>query len=173
MKIITTITLVLICSIHAIAQQPTMITGISMSLPKGAEKLNKEQLTAFAADKKYDIPFIKLNPKNIYRLDNILLAFYDFKGNYNDDLDQTKTGWDLRYNRNGSNTNYSSILKNINNYHVLIKTDINKNSARYSFYAISKSHKFILNGIVECAKSDSDRAIVLLNQILDNVRFED
>jgi len=74
----------IIASFYAAAQQIAINDMVSITLPANAEKLSKEQIIAFADQKGYERRAMPSNPTNVYRVNDLLLQLYPFKGDFKD-----------------------------------------------------------------------------------------
>jgi hypothetical protein len=89
------------------------------------------------------------------------------------DLDQLKANFDRM--AAASPDGYSSEIRTINNYKVLIMHQAREDYASYSFYSIDSSNTRALNGSIEYNKYETEakaRAEQLLNELLNKLKFK-
>jgi len=89
-------------------------------------------------------------------------------------LEKLKKGWDEIFKHDKSATNYTSTIKSINNYKVLILNyDVeNKGNSHYDFYCISNSHDKALSGSIEYSNSDKEQAANLYKELSNSIEFK-
>ena len=160
----------LLFSLRSLSQEIELIPGIHMLPPKGAIKLDQQQLKAFVHEEKYPRHLTKSKPPNIYKVDDMLVGVYDWQGNFTVSLEKSKADWDKRYKQN---SNYRSFINHINNYDVFVETRKSGNSLITIFFAISSSHKLLLQTVIVYHETGHAKAFETLNEMLNNLRFTD
>jgi len=160
----------LLFSLHGISQQVTLIEGIHLSWPHDMIKLNKEELKTFVREQKFSRNLTKNNPRGTYRIGNIFIGVYDFKGDIKDNLDELKVSWDKYFKKD---TGYRASLKHINNYRLYAKSYQLKNLDHYTFSAIDNAHKLRLNIFIVSPKADKDKAVAIIDEMLSSLSFID
>ncbi len=153
-------------------QQTPFIQGITATIPADAVKLNKEQLLAFASEKKYDKPFAYFNFKNIYRLNNMILAFYDLKGHFQG-LDEDKRGLESMYRKTAPGLNFHATMQKINGIRILTTSYVDKDVIVYYFHSSNNTNTLGLNGSIQCGTVDKAEAEAVLDKIIKSIRLEE
>lgn len=91
----------------------------------------------------------------------------------NDHLEKLKQGLDEIFKRDKSATNYTSTIKSINNYNVLLLNyDVEKGKSHYDFYCTSNSHDKALSGSIEYSNFDKEQAAKLYKELSNNIEFK-
>lgn len=155
------------------SQEIQLIHGIEMLPPKSAVKLDKEQLKAFLHQEKFGRYFRNLKYPNIYKMDNMLVSFSGTPWNYRASLEKSKADWDERNKRFKQNPNYGSIVTHNNNYGVFVERYERRNSLIINFFALSNSHKLLMHGLIVYHKADSNKALDVYHEMLNNLKFTD
>jgi hypothetical protein len=170
MKKILFSVIAVLCSMHGISQQIFLNDQVTVQLPTGAEKLNKQQIIAFADQKGYERRAMPINPKNVYSINDMLLQLYDFKGDFKtDDLSKQKATNDELFKRH---SNYSSYIKSFSNCQVQISKAVSSEKVIYFFSTLNENKTYRLNGILECKKDNVDKADAILYNLLNSIKFE-
>jgi len=130
----------IICSFHSIAQQTAISEGVNVTLPENAQKLNKDQIIAFADENGYERAAVPANPKNVYEWENMLLQFYDSKINHQEnDLNRNKVDLDAIFKRADRSAKYFSYIKSFSNCSAQISKFIGTKTITYLFYSINST----------------------------------
>jgi len=176
MKKISILIISIIYSLCAIAQQTPLNDLVSISIPKEAKKLTKENLKSAVTSKAKHFPEIdrKRSIGDFYQVNDILIqlngAIVPIKKNY---LEETKKGDAEISSLDGSlPPHYESSIKAINNYRVLVITYANPNVSCYRFYSISNTNDAALNGVLEFKESDRGQAKEILDKMLKSIKFK-
>lgn len=158
-------------------------TRVSADLPTGALKISKEQALA-EVNKKFNNDKVILNSienrntDHLYEVDNVLVSLFVF--DKASKVSQTHLS-DLKKGLDGMNNElraskgpvdyYKSTLKKVNNNAVLIVYDIAESVGYYHFYCYNSSYTRQINGILEFDKTNTDEATVILNNLLNSLKF--
>jgi hypothetical protein len=165
-----------IYSISAVGQQTITLNNlVSVTLPKGVEKVSKEQAithvnTKFHTTNKMLVNLISTrNKASIYKIDDVLVSlFTDNHSVQSGHLLKIKKGFD---EMSAIDKTYTSTLKKINNNSVLIMSSIRGGTGRYNFTCYNSSNTKATTGIIEFNNEDRDEASNILNQILNSIKF--
>ena len=180
---LTTILSYILC-VHCFAQRTSISESVSIVLPFGAEKLTNQQIKNFADSNGYMRVTIPADQKNVYKINGALLQLYDSKTGWNknnidlqpkagvkkNSLDEQKETVDAIFNRYHNKT-YQSYIRTYNNCKALISKQTRQKTIYYSFYSINTSDTRNLRGLIECKIADSASANVLLNELLERIKF--
>lgn len=152
---------------------------VNIGLPKGAEKLTNEQLKTFVTGKKQYFQEIDRTKSkgDFYLINNMIIQLNGDKVPLPEkNLEELKNAMDALANINGHPlTNYTSEIKNINNFKVLIIHHQSQDYASYTFYCVNNLNTAVLNGGLEYDKNDKsnkDKAAKTLDQILKSMTFK-
>lgn len=178
MKKINLIILALLISVALVAQQTSLTNIVTIKLPEGAEPLSKEQLITFVKGKQAYSQEDRKNIKGeLYKINTMILELNPHQGNVSKDrLEKLKSGLDALARLDGMIfSNYTSEIKTINNYRVLVIHDEGQNWAYYSFFSINNSGTCSLNGRLEYDKSirsNREKAENTLHAMLKTIHFK-
>ena len=149
--------------------------SVNIDLPDGAKKINNEQALSFV-NKVFNNNKTVLNSisqrdsKNIYKVDNILVSFFTDNHSTNEGhLLEIKKGFDGLYK--GDST-YTSTIKKINNNAILIIANSVNNLERCDFFCFNNSNTKAITGVLEYNKIDANEASVVLNDIINSIKFK-
>ncbi len=169
------------CCYKVKAQEKSFDHIVNLSLPKDIEKPDKQKLESFMQKHKNSKIDLKTKKGNIYIIDNILIQFNAGSGVVEKNaygsnktlLEDTKRFYDDLNLQIQIQKNYSSEIKIINNYKVLITQYDNLES--YSYYLMNgvnntNDKTFALR--LEYKKEDKVKAATIVDHILKNMRFK-
>jgi hypothetical protein len=164
----------LVISLSAFSQKP-ISDYVDIRLPGLAQKITKEELQVYVKGKKqYFQKIDRLKTTgDIYRINSSILQLNAGSLKAPKDLDQLKASFDRM--ATASPEGYSSEIRAINNYKVLIMHQAREDYASYSFYSIDSSSTRALNGSIEYNKYETDakaKAEQLLNDLLNRMKFK-
>lgn len=178
MKKINLILIGIIFFLNLFAQHTPLYDIVNISLPKESQKFTNDQLQTFVAGRsQYSQSVDRRKSKgDFYKINTMILQLNGAKISTPNSLEDTKKSFDEMANFGGNlSTNYTSEIKNINNYNVLIIHHEGQNYASYNFYSVSMSNTCILNGKLEYDKTDKSnrvKAAKTLEEILKNMTFK-
>jgi hypothetical protein len=177
MKKLNLLILASLISMVLIAQQTSLNNIVTIKLPEGAERLSKEQLIIFIKNKQAYSQDRKNINGEIFKLNTMILQLIPLKGSVSKErLENLKYGLDRLAQMDGMIvSNYTSEIKVINNYRVLVIHDEGENWALYNFYSINNSGTCSVNGRLEYDKSDKtnrEKAENILNTMLKTMHFK-
>ena len=168
----------LISCFCSIAQQKLVNDIVNINLPKGAEKITNDQLQNFMKGKTGYFQKYRIKSKgDIYRLKGMIIQLNAFHKSPSQTLEDTKKSIDWMTHMDGQKTpsDYTSEIKNINNYKVLITHYAAQDYASFHFYSVNNTNTAILNGSLEYDKTDKnnkDKAEKALEQMLKSMTFK-
>lgn len=156
------------------AQELTVDKVVSIQLPPGSKKVPKAEIkTVIISKSTSKTPINRQTAKGeFYKIDNALMQLSVAKGTFKSSrLEDLKKS--LEEMAKGTE-NFTSEIKSINNYKVLIICHELKNSdlGYYSFYTLSNNRNAVLNGMIEYKKSEKAKTSTLLNQFLEKMKFK-
>lgn len=161
-------------SISCFGQQIMLSASARTQLPKGVQKLNKEELKSFA-NKKFGNDKMALNvvadinSDNVYTINDVLVSLNTENAKVKDGhLLQLKKGLDEMSKKDKS---YSSLIKTINNNQVLIINEVWGKVGYYRFYLFDDPSANAVAGLLEYNKDDEGKALNVLNNLLENMKF--
>ena len=159
---------------NCIAQQTIAVNNaVHINLPDKAVKISKDQALLHAT-KKFHYDKTKLNSitdrnADIYKIDNILISLNaQSNGVKEGHLLALKKGFDEMFK--GDKT-YSSNLKKVNNNSVLILNHIIGTTERYQFICFNTDNSRSIGAILEFDKSDASEAKIILDQLINSIKF--
>ena len=168
-SIIFTIVISFALGVNCMAQKTVLSEGVSISLPAEAVNLKREQILAFADKNGFERGAMPLNPKNVYKINNMLLQLYNSQTDVvNNDINKEKNSSDAIFKRH---SNHNSYIEKINEGQAHINKVINLNNIMYFFYCTNDRRSWNLRGIMECNKIDEKEADMLLETLIQSVRF--
>lgn len=167
-------------SLNTFAQRISLNKSISVDIPKGGQKITKEQAIIHARTKFNNNKIILGHFANtpvgnrLYKIDNVVITLNPF--------DTTKVklrkGYALLI-KNGvdemahGDPTYKSSLETINNNTVVITNSIYENAGYYYFYCFNANNTREMTGSLVYDKADKDKATAILNHILNSIKFKD
>jgi hypothetical protein len=83
-----------------------------------------------------------------------------------------KKGFDAMHRRSGDTARYASVMKTINNNHVLVMYDDFENTGYYNFHCWNTTYTRVLTGSLQFNLVDKDKATKILEDILNEVEFD-
>lgn len=166
--------------LNAFAQHAALNDLVNIRLPKGSEKITQSQLQTFVTGKTAYSQRLKggMNSNSdFYKINDMIIELNGAHGKAPKDyLEKLKKGLDGMARLDGNfATNYTSEIKNINNYRVLIIHDGGQNYASYSFYTLNSKNTSALNGGIDYDKTDKsnrDKAAKTLDEMLRGMTFK-
>ena len=172
MKIISLLIAGIMYCVTCFAQQNVALSpSASINLPMEATKLNNQELKDFA-NGKFDINVISDNPKNVYKIDDMLVALYDAKYNFKQDhLERLKAEFDEMTKHSRTDLHYKSTIKSLKNNKALIICKFYKNRGQYNFYMLNSAKTNALNGVLQFDAADSIKATKLLYNLLNSANL--
>jgi hypothetical protein len=170
-KIIFLLASIMYC-LSSTGQQISLSNTANINPSKNFQKLSKEQASSFAL-KRFKSDKIALsvltNPDHTYLVDSILVTlFYGNKPVKDDYLSETKKGFDDLHKKH---TNYTSGLEMINNNKILVISYRFNNVGYIDFYCCNKDNTMEVNGGLQFDIADKDKATVILDDLLKNIKF--
>lgn len=181
MKKIIIIIVLAVCSYTIKAQEKSFDKIVSFSLPKDIEKTDKENLESFINKRKNSQIDLKTNRGNLYKTGNILIQFNagsvkiekNADGSNRKLLQDQKRFYDDYATQISTQKNYSSVIKAINNYTVLITNYDNVESYSYFLlYGVNNSNDKTFTIRLEYKKEDETKASKIVELFLKNMRFK-
>ncbi len=173
MKSITLFTILNFWSLN-IMSQALNNDVFSVNLPTGAVKISTEKFQTF----------LKKNPRyskvettrkgDFYQIGNAaVLNIYGSIGNApSDQLEKIKKGLEGMYSMLGYPKNYKSVIKPINNYHILIENYNDGVIEYYNFYAFNKENTKALTGNMEFNSSEKSKNSENFGKMLNSLKFK-
>jgi len=144
---------------------------VSITLPANAEKLSKEQIIIFADQKGYERRAMPPIPKNVYRINEMLLQAYPFKGDFkNNDLVKQKESMDALHKGKKS---YSSNTRMFGSYSAQIARSIDGDKETYYILIMNDAKTAQLNIILDCERTDETTAKTVIDEMLNSVKFKE
>jgi len=144
----------------------------NISPSKNFQKLSKEQASSFMIRKfKNDkiASTLMINPDHTYLVDSVLVTlFYGGKLVKDNYLSETKKGFDELYRKH---TSYISTLETINNNKALVISYQFNNIGYIDFYCCNNDNTKEVNGGLQFDIADKDKATVVLDDLLKNIKF--
>ncbi|HUS01673.1 MAG TPA: hypothetical protein VMY77_08095 [Chitinophagaceae bacterium] len=173
MKLFISFLIGILCYGSAISQHTPLNELVKIKLPGGSEKLSYKQLQSFLIDKKGFNQNRDWTPKgDVYKINSMILQLNGAGITRSEKLEDTKKGFDeMGFN----SINYTSEIKSINNYKVLIMHLEGRDYASYSFFSVNNSNTKVLNGRLDYDKFDTatrDIAINTLSKLLKKMKFK-
>ena len=173
------IAFLILCSIYSLTclgQQIALNDTVSIRLPDGAEKLNKDQISSFV-NKKYSNNNIALRakttayPEYVYKINEVLIMF-------NPKNDGTKVDNDFLLNRQRGfdemmkkNKSHNSFLKNINGNQILVEYYTITNVGHYSVSCRDSTYSRSLGISLQFDESDKGKATKIVDDLINNISF--
>lgn len=165
--------------LNSFAQHTPLNDLVNISLPKSAEKLTNEQLHSFISGKTqyFQKTDRRKSKGDFYKINDMIIQLNgDHVNTAKNYLENTKKGFDEMAHMGGNlSTNYTSEIKSLNNYKILIIHQEAQNWAYYNFSSINDSNSSILKGRIEYDKTDKsnrNKAAKMLDQILKSMTFK-
>lgn len=159
-------------SLLAVGQAPASNVVIA-TMPKGATKLQGQQLSKFVHDN-YKGLGIPLDKENTYKVDGILISFWDLYVNpgFKKSLQASQAEMLGIRRLNKDTVNFSKIIS-VNNIHFLVYEYQKSNEVFLRFQSeFNKNNKNIC-GIVQFKKPDEVNAHKALDDFLSTVHFRE
>lgn len=163
---------------------------VNFTLPKGTEKLTENQFQSFRKSHvtSFKSDQVKLNGE-YYKINDLLVhlngGYFNAPKNRLEYLKRDLDGQIKRMLYQTPKTNnpwlpdYTSEIKSINNYKVLIIHQDWGNSASYDFYTVNNSNTAVLNGSIDyyyndklSKESNKSKAAQTLDQMLKGMTFK-
>jgi hypothetical protein len=146
MKSLTLFIILITYSITGFAQKVSLSDTVTINIPQNAENLTKDEFSHYI-NEKFGYSKIALNnvqnpaqrsdDKHFYKIDDILIELIHGKRRLTKKdtyLVDSKKQLDALYNLNGNQTNYSSLIKKVNDNTILITYYEMENIGYYDFY---------------------------------------
>lgn len=163
--------ILIISSVAGFGQQVLTTELVKINLPTGLYKLNEKQVNSLPVLKGSE-GAISLRAPYIYKIDNILLSFFNVNSDRNNtDLVRQKRFMDYLNSGKYPPKDYNSIIKKVNNKEVLIVNYTINGMGKYRFFASNELSNLMLSGKMEFPKTEAKKAEEVLNDVLANIQF--
>jgi hypothetical protein len=163
--------------LQAMAQQVTFKNFVSMDIPKGAVQITKQQAISHASSKYNDTLVTHLYKYGrydyVYKVNDIVIIINvaNRNGNMGESYMEFKKGMDaMAYGV----PNFTSSIKRINNIDTVYTTNTKYGKAEYYhfYYFHGKSDNTRgISGILEFDPADADEAKIVLDGLLNSIKF--
>lgn len=174
MKKLVIVIVTLLTFLSAKSQQVPLNTVINFRLPKNTEKTDKQNQRLIKSSSVGKLlPIRNEAVGEFYISGNTIIHLNGAIGvTTTDHLEKLKKGWDEIFKHDGSATNYTSTIKSINNYKILILNYDDKSNSHYNFYCVNNLHNKALSGSIEYNNSDKEQAAKLFKELSDSIEFK-
>lgn len=170
MKKISLLLISAIFGFTAMAQEIPVKNIVAIKFQKGTEKVGSDKVQSML--KINNILDVNERKGEFYTINNYLLrlvaAQIKVPQGY---LQQLKKGTNDMFQLSPPE-NYSSIIKAINNYNVLVIQYDRGNVSYYTFYSVSDDNAKALNGTIEFKLSEKHEITEKLNELLKTMHFK-
>jgi len=160
----------ILLSLNTFAQRIALNKAVGFDVPKNLNKITKEQALAHAAKKfKGD----KMVLDFYTGIDDIIIEIKSFDTTFNFEPGHAA---DLKKGQDALGRkalNYTSNLKIINNNTVVITNSIIKGTGYCYFFCYNASNTRVVSGCLIYAEVDKDKVTVILDPILNGIKFKD
>jgi hypothetical protein len=160
--------------ISAEAQQRLSNNILDITLPKGSEKISKQELRAIVRPKNRS----PLNRERLvgdhYKISQTLIQIYAVNANTpKNQIDENKKGFDEIYRNNRPNY-YKSTVRSINNFRVLVIQCEDKNAdiGYFILNLINNANTSAASIGIEYKQSDGEAAAKAVEELLNNTKFK-
>jgi hypothetical protein len=161
-----------------LAQQSQISNFVRIDFPGRAIKLSIEELKTIIGKRRNILPMLYLpvdTSHQYYSIDSILLSLHgelwQAPKNY---LKTQQKSFEAISKVDGMVCDCTTQIKEINNYSVLVTNVDSRDWGNYFFYSVNRNNSAVLNGSLFYFKSNSDKAkaLIILEELLDNVAYK-
>jgi hypothetical protein len=173
MKNIICIIIGLALSFTCIAQQDTLSKVISIHLPNGTEKLDKEKFKSHMKNNYNHVRIIEAN-KNIYKIGDMLLTFQDLHASSTGKLtleDTKRQMVSIMRKFDKTATIDEDSIETVNNIHFLIIKSHEDKEGHFLVYSDYNNDKYV-SIILQFKMAEENEATKTLDEILKGIRFK-
>jgi hypothetical protein len=155
------------------AQETPISKVVNMTVPKGAIKLNKEEVKSYADREFGNSEITSVNTQNLYSINELLMAFWDLnvsEGNKKS-LEAIKSEALELYKLDKNIIVDDASIKEANNNKILVISYKNKDANYYRFISEYRNNQAI-SGLIQFKASDKNQSKAILKEILSSIKFK-
>lgn len=173
MKKMNMLILGMLCCLSTIAQQEPLSNVVNINVPKGAVKLNKEQIISHSKKKFKTSEIASVKTKNLYKIDELLIGFWDLEVSEENkkSLQAIKSEALELYKLDKNIIVNEARINKINNNQFLVINYQNGDASYYRFNSEYRNNQSI-SGVIQFKEFEKDKAAAILNDILNSIKFK-